>query len=147
MTHAAKDRLLLAGLAMLLERGYGDMGIQALLDATGVPKGSFYHHLRGKEDFALQVIDRYTNEVHAGLDERLRDGSRPPAGKARRFARGSAVILFPWARCSTSISAPRPRRDLFALRVDRPVCLGSLANPLANVLTEKDSQPEESRYV
>lgn len=85
MTHATKDRLLQVGLAMLLERGYGDMGIQALLDATGIPKGSFYHHFRDKEDFALQVIDRYTGEVHSGLDECLRDGSRPPLARVRAF--------------------------------------------------------------
>lgn len=85
MAHATKDRLLDAGLAMLLERGYNDMGIQALLDATGVPKGSFYHHFRDKEDFALQVIDRYIDGVHAGLDDCLNDGSRPPLARVRAF--------------------------------------------------------------
>jgi len=38
---------------MLLERSYNDLGIQALLEATGTPKGSFYHHFASKEDFAL----------------------------------------------------------------------------------------------
>ena len=28
---------------MLLEHGYNDLGIQALLSETGIPKGSFYH--------------------------------------------------------------------------------------------------------
>lgn len=41
--HPTKQRLLDAGLAMLLEHGYHDLGIQALLAATGTPKGSFYH--------------------------------------------------------------------------------------------------------
>lgn len=85
MAHATKDRFLEIGLSMLLERGYNDMGIQALLDATGAPKGSFYHHFRDKEDFALQVIDRYTQQVHAGLDECLCDGSRPPLARVRAF--------------------------------------------------------------
>ncbi|HET9984303.1 MAG TPA: TetR family transcriptional regulator C-terminal domain-containing protein [Longimicrobiales bacterium] len=85
MTHSTKHRLLEAGLAMLLEHGYNDMGIQALLDATGVPKGSFYHHFRDKEDFALQVVDRYMAEVHAGLDRCLRDPSRPPLERVRAF--------------------------------------------------------------
>ena len=55
--HPTKLRLLDAGLTMLLEHGYNDLGIQALLEATGTPKGSFYHHFEDKEDFALQVID------------------------------------------------------------------------------------------
>ncbi|MCR4341537.1 MAG: TetR/AcrR family transcriptional regulator, partial [Gemmatimonadaceae bacterium] len=85
MTNATKIRLLEAGLKMLLERGYNDMGIQALLDATGVPKGSFYHHFADKEDFALQVIDRYMQGVHAGLDQCLGDESRPPLDRVRDF--------------------------------------------------------------
>ena len=70
---------------MLLKHGYHDLGIQALLDATDTPKGSFYHHFRDKEDFALQVIDQYMGQVHAGLDACLEDGSRPPLERVRRF--------------------------------------------------------------
>ena len=55
ITHPTKQRLLDAGLAMLLVNGYNDLGIQALLEATSTPKGSFYHHFTDKEDFALQV--------------------------------------------------------------------------------------------
>jgi len=85
MTHPTKQRLLDAGLAMLLEHGYNDLGIQALLAATGTPKGSFYHHFNDKEDFALQVVDQYMRQVHAGLDMCLEDGDRPPLGRVRRF--------------------------------------------------------------
>jgi TetR/AcrR family transcriptional repressor of nem operon len=83
--HATKHRLLDAGLVMLLEFGYNDLGIQALLEATNTPKGSFYHHFKDKEDFALQVVDRYMRGVHAGLDDCLGDTSRPPLERARRF--------------------------------------------------------------
>jgi len=85
MTHPTKQRLLDAGLAMLLEHGYNDLGIQALLAATGTPKGSFYHHFKDKGDFALQVIDQYMRQVHAGLDGCLGDEGRPPLERVRRF--------------------------------------------------------------
>jgi TetR/AcrR family transcriptional regulator, transcriptional repressor for nem operon len=85
MHHRTKQRLLDAGLAMLLERGYNDLGIQAVLDATGVPKGSFYHHFKDKEDFALQTIDQYMEKVHAGLDACLGDESRAPLSRVRHF--------------------------------------------------------------
>ncbi|MBA2671129.1 MAG: TetR family transcriptional regulator C-terminal domain-containing protein [Gemmatimonadetes bacterium] len=85
MNHSTKQRLLEAGLGMLLKRGYNDLGIQALLDATAVPKGSFYHHFKGKEDFALQVVDRYMEEVHAGLDACLSNSTRPPLERVRGF--------------------------------------------------------------
>lgn len=70
---------------MLLEHGYNGLGIQTLLDAARVPKGSFYHHFPDKEDFALQVIDEYMRQVHAALDACLADGSRPPLERVRGF--------------------------------------------------------------
>ena len=70
---------------MLLAQGYNDLGIQALLAATGTPKGSFYHHFKDKEDFALQVIDQYMRQVHAGFDVCLAERGRPPLERVRRF--------------------------------------------------------------
>jgi TetR/AcrR family transcriptional repressor of nem operon len=85
MTHPTKQRLLEAGMAMLLKQGYNDLGIQSLLSATGTPKGSFYHHFRDKEDFALQVIGQYMAGVHDGLDRCLADDSLAPLDRVRRF--------------------------------------------------------------
>lgn len=85
VTHPTKQRLLEAGLAMLLKHGYNDLGIQALLEATATPKGSFYHHFTDKDDFALQVIDEYMRHVHEGLDACLGDKRRLPLERVRRF--------------------------------------------------------------
>jgi len=85
MTHSTKQRLLSAGLGMLLEHGYNDLGIQALLTATGTPRGSFYHHFKDKEDFALQVVDQYMRAVRAGLDVCLADKGRLPLERVRLF--------------------------------------------------------------
>jgi TetR/AcrR family transcriptional regulator, transcriptional repressor for nem operon len=84
-THATKQGLLDAGIAMLLRHGYHDLGLQALLAETRVPKGSFYHHFKDKEDFALQVVDEYMKQVHAGLDACLGDRALPPLARVRRF--------------------------------------------------------------
>lgn len=84
-THPTKQRLLDAGLGMLLQHGYNDLGIQALLDTTDIPKGSFYHHFKDKEDFALQVIDSYMGGVHEGLRGCLGDESRRPLERVRQF--------------------------------------------------------------
>ena len=83
--HATKRRLLDVGLATMLERGYNATGIQDLLVATSVPKGSFYHHFGSKEDFALQVVDRYLAEVHVLLDQALADSDRAPLERIRLF--------------------------------------------------------------
>jgi len=70
---------------MLLRHGYNDLGIQALLDQTGIPKGSFYHHFADKEDFALQVVERYMQGVHQALDVCLGEVERAPLDRIRRF--------------------------------------------------------------
>ena len=80
-----KQRLLDAGLSMLLERGYHGLGIQPLLERAQAPKGSFYHHFEDKEDFALQVIDEYMRQVHGGLDACLAETDRPPLDRIRHF--------------------------------------------------------------
>lgn len=84
-SHATKQRLLDVGLPLLLEQGYNGLGIQALLAAAGVPKGSFYHHFVDKEDFALQVVDQYMHGVHEALAACLEDSTRPPLKRVRRF--------------------------------------------------------------
>lgn len=83
--HSTKQRLIQAGLKLLLEQGYNDLGIQELLAATGTPKGSFYHHFKDKEDFALQVLDAYMTQVHLGLDACLKDETLEPLNRVRHF--------------------------------------------------------------
>ena len=83
--HSTKQRLIEAGLRMLLEQGYGSLGIKELLDETGIPKGSFYHHFRDKEDFALTVIDTYLANVHTVLDQCVEAKELPPLDRVRHF--------------------------------------------------------------
>ncbi len=70
---------------MLLERGYNDLGIQAILDRTGVPKGSFYHHFPSKQEMALEAVDRYVNLGHELLEATLARDGRPPLHRVRGF--------------------------------------------------------------
>ncbi len=85
MASETKQQLLERGMAMLLRHGYNDLGIAALLEQTGIPKGSFYHHFESKEDFALQAVDLYMTAVHAALDACLHDEKKPPLERVRGF--------------------------------------------------------------
>ncbi len=85
MESDTRQKLLEQGMAMLLRHGYHDLGVAALLEATGTPKGSFYHHFKSKEEFGLEAIDLYMKEAHAGLDFCLGDTSRTPLQRVRRF--------------------------------------------------------------
>src|SRR3546814_16142563 len=85
MAQATRELLLEKGIELLLQHGYHDLGISALLQATRTPKGSFYHHFASKEDYALQVIHLYMQDVHAGLEQCLGDTTHAPPERIRRF--------------------------------------------------------------
>jgi TetR/AcrR family transcriptional repressor of nem operon len=86
---ATRTALLDAGGRIFLERGYNHSGVELILRAAGVPKGSFYHYFESKEDFGLQVLERFAARVDAELDRHLNDRSLSPLQRFRRF--GEAV--------------------------------------------------------
>ena len=89
MAQPTRQLLLEKGIELLLQHGYHDLGIAALLQSTRTPKGSFYHHFASKEDYALQVIDLYMQDVHAGLAQCLGDTTRAPLERIRLFFEAS----------------------------------------------------------
>ena len=59
----AKQQLLDVGVQMLTEQGYHGTGIKQILDAVGVPKGSFYNFFPSKEAFVASIIYQYGDDV------------------------------------------------------------------------------------
>jgi TetR/AcrR family transcriptional regulator, transcriptional repressor for nem operon len=82
--------LIEAGTALILEKGYNHCGLDQILKAAGVHKGSFYYFFKNKEDFGLQVVDAYAEDRLANLDRALRDTGHRPLDRLRRFFEGSA---------------------------------------------------------
>jgi len=58
-----KEKLLEVGAALFSERGYHGTGIQEIVDAMGVPKGSFYNYFKSKEGFAAEIVQHYADHV------------------------------------------------------------------------------------
>ncbi|WP_437373638.1 TetR family transcriptional regulator C-terminal domain-containing protein [Maribacter litoralis] len=57
-----KDKILNAGVNIIAKKGYNGIGIQEILNEVNIPKGSFYHYFKSKEDFGIQVIKKYTDD-------------------------------------------------------------------------------------
>lgn len=51
-----RDLILARGSTVMTRRGYHGTGVQEIVQAAGIPKGSFYHYFASKEDFALQAL-------------------------------------------------------------------------------------------
>ncbi|WP_428423001.1 TetR family transcriptional regulator C-terminal domain-containing protein [Methylibium sp.] len=54
-----RTRLVRAGIETVLERGWAASGVDTILRAVGVPKGSFYHYFPSKDDFGYAVLEGY----------------------------------------------------------------------------------------
>jgi TetR/AcrR family transcriptional regulator, transcriptional repressor for nem operon len=77
--------LIKAGRRIIVEKGYNHAGIQEILLAVGVPKGSFYHFFSSKEEFGLAIID-YDSEMHDRIVERyLDDTTKTPLKRLKRY--------------------------------------------------------------
>jgi TetR/AcrR family transcriptional repressor of nem operon len=78
-----RDLLIQEGLRSFLAYGYDGVGIGPVLSAVNVPKGSFYHFFRSKEDFAIAVLEAYVAR-YASFRESLKTGNaRPPLSRLR----------------------------------------------------------------
>ena len=73
MKENIKNKILETGAQIIHLNGFYHTGIQEILDAAGVPKGSFYHYFKNKEDFGLQLID-YFAEYFINLCKDILDG-------------------------------------------------------------------------
>ncbi|WP_458526124.1 TetR family transcriptional regulator C-terminal domain-containing protein [Onishia taeanensis] len=84
--HAStRDILIQTGAELIAEQGYHATGINAVLKASAVPKGSFYHYFASKEDFGLAVIEAFAETHDARLAALLDDDGRSPLDRLRRF--------------------------------------------------------------
>lgn len=56
---STRGKLIDAGLAVLHAQGFHGCSIQDIVDAAGVPKGSFFNHFKSKELLALEALQAY----------------------------------------------------------------------------------------
>ncbi len=62
-----REHILATGRELVLRQGFGGMGLKELLDASGVPKGSFYYYFASKEAFGCALLDDYCAEYGVKL--------------------------------------------------------------------------------
>lgn len=80
-----REALCNAGVAVLTEKGFSSTGIDEILRAVGVPKGSFYHFFGSKEAFGAELISRYDSYFSHKLDLFLLDEEKTPLARIDAF--------------------------------------------------------------
>ncbi len=73
-----RERILTEGLRVVHERGFANASVRDIVQAAGVPQGSFTNHFSSKEAFGLEIIDLYFANSRRTIAETLRNDARPP---------------------------------------------------------------------
>lgn len=84
-----RSEIIRIGTDLISRQGFNVTGIDAVLKEAGVPKGSFYHYFKSKEDFGLAVIDHFAERFAQRLDAFLNDEEVTPLNRIRNFLENS----------------------------------------------------------
>jgi TetR/AcrR family transcriptional repressor of nem operon len=82
-SHRAK--LLTEGLRVVHERGFAGASVRDIVQAAGVPQGSFTNHFASKEAFGLEIIELYLARAREVVAATLRNDTEPPLQRLRAY--------------------------------------------------------------
>ena len=85
MKQDTKQKIIETGAKIIHHKGYHHTGIQEVLKAANVPKGSFYFYFKNKEDFGLHVIDFFNTMYMDMVNPIITDTTLKPLEKINRL--------------------------------------------------------------
>ncbi|MBC9247399.1 TetR/AcrR family transcriptional regulator [Paracoccus sp. 11-3] len=68
---ATRQHILDTGYTLVLHKGFAGIGLQEILRAADVPKGSFYHYFASKEAFGVALLQDYVERCMVKLNDLL----------------------------------------------------------------------------
>ena len=86
---SVRDQLIESAVEVFHARGFNGCSVQDIVEAAGVPKGSFYNHFKSKEALGVEVVRAYTRLVGAYVAEagagEIFSGDRTPLERIRAY--------------------------------------------------------------
>ncbi|MCA3722399.1 MAG: TetR family transcriptional regulator C-terminal domain-containing protein [Phenylobacterium sp.] len=73
-----REQLIETGVETLMCRGFSNASVRDIASAAGVPLGSFTNHFRSKEDYAVEVLDRYFASIQHVMAQTLESPNMAP---------------------------------------------------------------------
>jgi len=80
-----REEIIRKGAELIHAQGYYATGIQQILQASGIPKGSFYFYFKSKDDFGCAVIDHFTKTIGDIFTGHLRDSRVAPLERLKKL--------------------------------------------------------------
>ncbi|UUO09156.1 TetR/AcrR family transcriptional regulator [Blastopirellula sp. J2-11] len=90
MSSETKQNIIEAGCEAMVAKSYNGAGLNEILKEAGVPKGSFYHFFKSKEELGIAIIEKSVDENIQALRQRLSDRTKTPVQRLRAY--------YEWAR-------------------------------------------------
>ena len=81
MPSNTRGRIIETGAAIIHRKGFNHTGIQEILTAAGVPKGSFYNYFKSKNDFGLAIVDYFIEHFRQIAGKKLEDTAISPLNR------------------------------------------------------------------
>jgi TetR/AcrR family transcriptional repressor of nem operon len=80
-----REKILTEGLRVVHQRGFANASVRDIVQAAGVPQGSFTNHFASKEAFGLEILDLYLANSRTVIAETLRNDALPPLERLRAY--------------------------------------------------------------
>jgi TetR/AcrR family transcriptional repressor of nem operon len=76
-----REKLLAAGLRVVHRRGFANASVRDIVQAAGVPQGSFTNHFASKEAFGLEIVNRHFVASSEFMRATLLNDALPPLAR------------------------------------------------------------------
>jgi len=80
-----REKILTEGLKVVHERGFAGASVRDIVQAAGVPQGSFTNHFVSKEAFGLEIIDLYFDSTRQMVQQTLLNPSLAPIARVLAY--------------------------------------------------------------
>lgn len=144
-----RHTILQAGLHLARTRGYHDTGINDILTAASVPKGSFYHYFSSKEDFGRQLVEHYNVGALQLFEAHLHNTALPPRERLRtlfatvglQLEREGGCLLGSFSQEMGSVSDTLAAACTEALRAQQQLVVGCIreGQELGDIASDLDA--------
>jgi TetR/AcrR family transcriptional repressor of nem operon len=84
-TANVREKILATGQRIMGGKGFSAVGLNEVLAAAGVPKGSFYHYFGSKDAFGEALLDGYFEAYLADMDRIFRQSGKSKAAQMEDY--------------------------------------------------------------
>lgn len=88
-----RDKILCEGMKVVHERGFAGASVRDIVQAAGVPQGSFSNHFASKEAFGLEILNIYYENRAKVVAQTLNNENIQPLKRIRAFIESTKCSL------------------------------------------------------